>query len=308
MRLMLLAMITFAALMSLPNPAQAQHADIELAASGGSLVAVGDFAKPILLQQGFCAGGLCLYSATDPGLVTPATAPAPYTSVASQTALRLEIVSIDANTAVKVGTTVLDAPGESGALGSAPNVHIHPSWQLTAPAGAMVQKTLSMRITAQSGYQPSPAYDVVLTTFEIATTTTTTTTTSFTTTTTTSTTQTSTTTTQTSTTTVTMAPSCGDGVLDFDEDCERSGDSGSLGNACTDDCRWATCGDADHSGAITATDALHTLRTAVSAAGCDPCVCDVRESANVQVSAADALWLLRKAVGGDVQLQCPACS
>lgn len=66
------------------------------------------------------------------------------------------------------------------------------------------------------------------------------------------------------------------------------------------------CGQPSSSGsAPTAQDALYTLRTAVGSLTCDLCICDVNASS--KVTAADALLLLKKAVGQDVPLACPAC-
>lgn len=290
----ILSAVTALALLGGTTEAGAQHADIKIVASGGALAAIGGLGTPIRVQPGFCSGGVCLYSATDPGFVIEAPAPAPYSNVAAGTAIRIEIVSIAANTSLKVGSTVLDAAAESAPLGSAPNVHLHPSWQLTAPSGADVQRALTFRLTAQSGYQPSPAYEMLLSTFDPVTTTTTSTTTTF---------------GDTSTTTVPLVPLCGDGEVDdtLGETCDHGDDNGKRGSACTENCAWTECGDTDHSGSITATDALHALRTAVGSASCALCVCDARSSPNITFSVADALILLRRAVGSEVDLQCPDC-
>jgi uncharacterized repeat protein (TIGR03806 family) len=66
------------------------------------------------------------------------------------------------------------------------------------------------------------------------------------------------------------------------------------------------CGDptAPH-GEVTAGDALWVLRAAVGAATCHPCTCDV--SGNGSVTASDALIVLRFAVGQAETLHCLAC-
>jgi hypothetical protein len=56
---------------------------------------------------------------------------------------------------------------------------------------------------------------------------------------------------------------------------------------------------------ITASDALYVLNSAVGAAACELCVCDVNSSG--AVTATDALFVLNAAVGLDVRLMCPAC-
>jgi hypothetical protein len=57
--------------------------------------------------------------------------------------------------------------------------------------------------------------------------------------------------------------------------------------------------------ALTASDALFILRTAVGSETCALCVCDV--DASDMVTATDALVTLKAAVGQSVSLSCPAC-
>ncbi|MFN2377571.1 MAG: hypothetical protein ABR538_13610 [Candidatus Binatia bacterium] len=280
--------------------AEAQHdGDIAIVASGNTLHALGEFETPIVVQQGFCAGGLCLYSATNPGLVSPSEAPSPFSSIDSGTALRLEIVEIDSGASVKIGTTVLDAAGESASLGTTPSVHVHPSWQLTAAMDALQQRVVSFRITSSptNSYLPSATHSIMISTFEPATTTSTTSSTS------------TTTETSTTSTSLTLPAYCGDGQPDETdgEQCDHGDGNGSKGSACRADCTWTGCGDIDHSGSITAGDALHVLRVAVGTASCDTCVCDTRVSLASPISATDALHLLKMAVGLPVELQCPPC-
>jgi hypothetical protein len=56
---------------------------------------------------------------------------------------------------------------------------------------------------------------------------------------------------------------------------------------------------------VTAADALYVLRAAVGAEPCAACVCDV--DGNGAVTASDALRALRRAVGHTVELTCPPC-
>lgn len=67
----------------------------------------------------------------------------------------------------------------------------------------------------------------------------------------------------------------------------------------------SVCGDKNGDEAVTATDALGVLRTAVGLDSCELCVCDVDGSG--AVAASDALAVLRVAVGQPVPLDCPAC-
>jgi hypothetical protein len=67
-----------------------------------------------------------------------------------------------------------------------------------------------------------------------------------------------------------------------------------------------SCGDADFSDAVGASDALLALRSAVGVVPCLPCLCNANASG--ATTAIDALLILRSAVGLDVELYCaPGC-
>lgn len=66
-----------------------------------------------------------------------------------------------------------------------------------------------------------------------------------------------------------------------------------------------SCGDPDGSGALTATDALSILQTAVGIRACALCICDVDSTG--AVTATDALRVLRIAVGLPLELACQPC-
>jgi len=305
------ALFVIAFALASPVSALAQHdgdlAVFATASSGGQLVLDGAPDAFVLVQPGFCAGNLCLYAATDPGFVTPGSAPSGLFPVQSSTSLRVEIVSIGASAALKVGAAVLDAAGESAVLGTAPGLHIHPAWQLTLPKDATEQRTMTLRLTAPgSDYAASAARTFTLSTFVPPPTTT----------------STSTTTTSTTVTTSTTFGEafCGDCLVatDLGEECDDGGDTGAKGDACTADCEWGQCGDPDHNGRVTATDARFVLKAAVSGVGnggecsvvpdagsdaCHPRVCDM--DGNGVLSAADALRVLRHAVGHDAAVKCP---
>jgi hypothetical protein len=69
------------------------------------------------------------------------------------------------------------------------------------------------------------------------------------------------------------------------------------------------CGDPDDSGQLSAPDALFILRSAVGLSVCDACICNVDGSAGgLPISATDALRALRRAVGIPVTLSCPSCT
>ena len=101
-------------------------------------------------------------------------------------------------------------------------------------------------------------------------------------------------------------PRCGDGIRYCHEQCD-DGNSENL-DTCSDDCEisdWA-CGqptDGNRSGP-SVSDALVVLRTASSLQTCG-CLCDVDDSADV--TATDALLVLRAATGQSVALTCDRC-
>lgn len=66
------------------------------------------------------------------------------------------------------------------------------------------------------------------------------------------------------------------------------------------------CGDPTDDGNLSAADALLVLRAAVGNDHCPICVCDI--DATDEITAADALRLLRIAVGHELELHCPPCT
>jgi hypothetical protein len=85
-----------------------------------------------------------------------------------------------------------------------------------------------------------------------------------------------------------------------------TGDTGSttLGETTSTVPSGDLCGDADDNGAITASDALLALRTAVGAASCPFLRCDT--NADGFITTSDALRILHEAVGIDEVLECPS--
>ena len=67
-----------------------------------------------------------------------------------------------------------------------------------------------------------------------------------------------------------------------------------------------SCGDADVSGDVNASDALITLVTGVGAGDCPECICDVNSSG--EINATDGLEVLQFGVGQPVVLNCILCA
>jgi hypothetical protein len=65
------------------------------------------------------------------------------------------------------------------------------------------------------------------------------------------------------------------------------------------------CGDADGNRTFTAQDALLILRGSVGLSGCEACICNT--SGGGMVTATDALMALQRAVGAEIEFNCPTC-
>jgi hypothetical protein len=100
--------------------------------------------------------------------------------------------------------------------------------------------------------------------------------------------------------------SCGDGSVGGTEECDDGDTDFASGESCDEGCSFVPCGKPTNSSGDLpkASDAQFILRAAVDSVTCDLMVCDVND--NGAISAADALQTLRKAVGAGVTLTCPA--
>ena len=135
---------------------------------GGALAINWDFVHRQQIQTfktPLCDASMCLYSAIDPGFMTPGgTPPDGFHTLADGTAVSLEIVAADAAVTVKIGSIKLTKPGDSTSLGSAPDLHQHPAWQLSLPTGQTGEYPLSFKLTTDSAqYAESQVYSVLLT-------------------------------------------------------------------------------------------------------------------------------------------------
>lgn len=149
--------------------AQAQHEGDMLIAStadgGGSLAVAYDFSSAIVVTKSFGAGGVTLYSGTEPGfdaLLDDRPGDGLYV-VEPDTTVRCEITAIDNGVSLQINGTTIDGVGESAQIGTAPSLHVHPIWRLTLPDGVVGDYRVTFRLTGTHGYQPSDEYTAILT-------------------------------------------------------------------------------------------------------------------------------------------------
>lgn len=136
------------------------------AAEGGALTLQYDFANArIPTFYAFCGMQTCLYGAADPGFMnTGENPPAGSFVLAPNTTIRVEIVAVDPGAAMKINDATLDVAGESASLGTTPELHTHPSWQLRLPPGEQGDYAISFKLTTNSTrYAESEVFSVVLT-------------------------------------------------------------------------------------------------------------------------------------------------
>ena len=159
-------------LVLIPAIASAQgHREVDIYSStdgGGELdLELGPLGPQIPVFESLCAGGECLYTAVDVGLVSPDIDVPEESLFALDTGTRvsLEVVAIDAAVSVKVGQQTAENPGDVLDLGIAPGIHVHPEWQVVVPEGTEGDFPLSVRLHAAppAPYTDSQVIDLMLT-------------------------------------------------------------------------------------------------------------------------------------------------
>lgn len=163
--------ITLSAALALPaGEGGIVDVDMVIGASGpagGTLRMVHDFTRPVVVTPSGSADGFTRWTTTQPGFdaVDPLTEAGPgLQAVKAGVPIRVELTSVDAGASFKLGSAVLDAPGESAAIATAPDLHVHGEWRLILPDGVIGSYTIAFRLTTTSpAYAPSPAYTFVVT-------------------------------------------------------------------------------------------------------------------------------------------------
>lgn len=164
--------LVFAAVCATPFGARGQDVDILVFSSedsGGALVAAEyDFSEKVLVRDrlGFCPGGICLYSSTDPGFRSSSGSRPAESLYALDpgTPVILEVTELAPGASLKFGPDVLDEVGESTTIGTALALHVHPEYQLQAPEGVVGDFGVSFRLTTSAPqYSSSDVVALVLT-------------------------------------------------------------------------------------------------------------------------------------------------
>lgn len=199
---------------------------------GGALAAEHSFAAPIELTEDAQVGGLIRYTAADPSFEPPEDEDGDLFFLDDGTTVRVEITAVSPGTAIKLGGIELVEVGDAVVLGTAPNLHQHPVWQLTLPEGTRDCRTISFRLTTDSPtYAPSESYTAYLTNDE-------------------------------TTCGIPTAPGCGDpdgsGSVTVSDGVNVLRAAADLSSTCT----VAAACDVDGSGAMTVTDGVNVLRAA----------------------------------------------
>lgn len=141
---------------------------------GGALKLVYDFASAQQVSFSLQIGPTALHTAIVPSFDS-ITADDPANGLFALNAgvtVRVELTAFEpGRTSMNVNGTTLDTVGESTVIGTGPNFHQHPTWQLllSLPAGEYGSGRLSFRLTTTAaGYAASQVYTVVLSNAHLA--------------------------------------------------------------------------------------------------------------------------------------------
>jgi hypothetical protein len=167
-RLSRLPALVLAAVILFASTANAQHADIVVYSTeenSGALTVTFDFEEKVRVFENICAAGRCLYSNTDPGFIgaTQDNPNAGLHALADDTRVSFEVVAISSAVTVRFGDDRLSQPGAVSLIGTAPNLHNHPAWQVLTNQGEVGDFDVSFKLTATQRYAESAVFTLTLT-------------------------------------------------------------------------------------------------------------------------------------------------
>jgi hypothetical protein len=145
---------------------------------GGHLVMRYDFeAKPVQTYYSFCTTGnvVCLYITMDPGFQAPQAAEeepaAGLFALDDGAKVSIRMASLDGGAApadeglvVQINGQRMTTVGAQATIGTMPNVHNHPAWQITVPADEFGDYRVAFQLISDSpAYADSPVYTAIVT-------------------------------------------------------------------------------------------------------------------------------------------------
>ena len=133
---------------------------------GGALAIEYDFSVPVRLTPDVTVGDLARYSAIDPffQIFEDDDPSESLYRIDDGAEVVFELVAIDPAIGVRVnGVNLLEA-GNTVVIGTMPDLHADPEWQLTLPVGEVECRQLAFRLVAtEAQYGPSETYTMTLT-------------------------------------------------------------------------------------------------------------------------------------------------
>jgi len=127
------------------------------AAGSGALTVEFDFSSKIQTFKSFCTSGngQCLYTNLDPGFIatTDAVPGSGFFPLLDGTTVQLAVVRLSPGLTVSINGQRLDTPEERVTIGTMPDIHNHPSWQLLLPGDEVGDYAFTFRLETDA-----PAY------------------------------------------------------------------------------------------------------------------------------------------------------
>lgn len=131
---------------------------------GGALAVYWDFTnKKVNAPYIFCGTSDCIFSTIDPGFMTPPDVPPDgYYPLIDGTEVSIEALSLDPGLNVMIQGNKL-VENEPEFLGTAPTLHVHPTWGLRLPDKVEADYTMTFILTTDSpAYTSSQEYSLII--------------------------------------------------------------------------------------------------------------------------------------------------